>query len=111
MKGYHLFTAQRHIGKNLNQIEAAMIMPPLIAAVTSREAQLMQKAQALEATFLAEMLSFSGLGKESDSFGGGIGEAQFASFLREEQAKLLVARGGIGLAQQIFESLKSRGEP
>jgi Rod binding domain-containing protein len=66
---------------------------------------LMQKSQELEAAFLAEMLSFSGLGKAEGSFAGGIGEEQFASFLREEQAKLMVAKGGIGLAEQIFESL------
>lgn len=71
----------------------------------------MQKAQSLEAAFLAEMLSYSGLGESSGSFDGGIGEQQFSSFLREEQARLLVARGGIGLAEQIFESLKTGGTP
>lgn len=70
---------------------------------------LMAKAKDLEAAFLAEMLSFSGLGEVSEGFGGGAGEEQFASFLRQEQAKLMVARGGIGLAETIFESLKLKG--
>lgn len=73
------------------------------------EADLLSKAKDLEAAFLAEMLSFTGLGEVSEGFGGGAGEEQFASFLRQEQAKLMVAHGGIGLAQTIFESLKARG--
>jgi peptidoglycan hydrolase FlgJ len=75
-----------------------------------REAIMKEKASALEAVFLAEMLSFSGLGEVSDGFGGGAGEEQFASFLRQEQAKLMVGKGGIGLAELIFESLKTREE-
>lgn len=74
------------------------------------DAVLMQKAKALEATFLTELLGYSGLGKTESSFDGGIGENQFASFLREEQAKLMVERGGIGLAKLIFESLKTQEE-
>ncbi len=74
-----------------------------------RTEMLRQKSQELEAAFLAEMLSFAGLGgspgKSEDSFSGGIGEQQFASFLRQEQAKLMVQHGGIGLAEQIFRSL------
>jgi flagellar protein FlgJ len=52
------------------------------------------------------MLNYAGLGKSSDSFGGGIGEEQYASFLRDAQAKEMVKQGGIGLAEMIFESLK-----
>lgn len=74
-----------------------------------RDELLMQKSKALEAAFLSEMLAFTGLGDVSEGFGGGAGEEQFASFLRQEQARLMVDRGGIGLAQQIFESLKLRG--
>ncbi len=73
-----------------------------------RDALLMERARALETAFLAEMLSFSGLGTVSDDFGGGAGEQQFASFLRQEQAKLMVDKGGIGLAEMIFDSLKAR---
>lgn len=70
-----------------------------------RMAVLKQKSQELEAAFLAEMLSFAGLGETESSFSGGIGEEQFSSFLRQEQAKLMVQHGGIGLAEQIFQSL------
>lgn len=69
------------------------------------EAALMEKAKELEAAFLSEMLNYAGLKEQEGSFSGGIGEQQFSSFLRQEQAKLMVESGGIGLAQQIFESL------
>nr|WP_309665664.1 rod-binding protein [Tabrizicola sp.] len=66
---------------------------------------MMAKAQELEASFLAEMLGHAGLGEARETFGGGHGEDQFTSFLKEEQAKLMVQRGGIGLAELIFKSM------
>jgi Rod binding domain-containing protein len=66
---------------------------------------LMDKAQEMEAAFLAEMLAHSGLGERQGSFGGGEGEAQFTSFLRQEQARLMVEKGGIGLAELIFRTM------
>ena len=62
----------------------------------------------LEATFLAEMLKAAGFGKSRDSFGGGSGEDQFASFLVQEQASAMVDSGGIGLAESLYKSLKGR---
>ena len=69
---------------------------------------LREAAQALEATFLAEMLKSAGFGKARESFGGGAGEDHFASFMIQEQAKQIVASGGIGLAEQLFTALKDR---
>lgn len=80
-------------------------IPGLPAPVTDRRQTLMAKAEELEATFLAEMLAHSGLGEMEGSFGGGAGEAQFSSFLRQEQARLLVDGGGIGLAEMIFNTM------
>ena len=74
----------------------------------SPDDRLMQKAKELETAFLAEMLSFTGLGAASETMGGGAGEEQFASFLRTEQARLMVDQGGVGLAEMIFESLKTK---
>jgi peptidoglycan hydrolase FlgJ len=54
------------------------------------------------------MLKCTGLNANPDSFGGGAGEEAFASLLTDEYAKLLAERGGIGLAEQIFEVLKQR---
>lgn len=72
------------------------------------DANLRDAAQKLEATFLAEMLKSAGLGAPRDEFGGGHGEDQFASFLREAQAKEMVNAGGIGLAEALFEAMKVR---
>ena len=68
------------------------------------------KATELEAAFLAEMLQFAGLGESSEEFGGGIGEDQFSSFLRQEQAQLMAERGGVGLAESIFNALLHQQE-
>lgn len=72
--------------------------------------RLRQVATELEANFLSEMLKHSGLGQMPEGFGGGIGEEQFASFLRQEQAQSMANRGGIGLAESIFETLVRRAE-
>jgi len=66
---------------------------------------LRRKAAELEAVFLSEMLGHAGLGQSRSDFGGGIGEDQFASFLRDEQARAIVAAGGIGLAERLFRAL------
>lgn len=70
--------------------------------------KLRDAAQKLEATFLAEMLKSAGLGTPRDAFGGGQGEEQFSSFLREAQAEEMAKTGGIGLAEAIFEAMKVR---
>ena len=82
---------------------------PAVTA-TRRDTELRDAAVKLEASFLAEMLKAAGLGEASQSFGGGIGEDQFASFLREAQANAMAEAGGVGLAEAIFQSLKEREE-
>ena len=73
-----------------------------------RDTALFEAAKDLEASFLAEMLKSAGFGKPRDTNGGGIGEDQFGSFLRQEQAKEMVNQGGIGLAQSLYEALKEQ---
>lgn len=70
-----------------------------------RAAEMMQVAQSLEAQFLSEMLKSAGVGQTPEGFGGGSGEDQFASFLRDEQAKQMTQAGGIGLAQSLFDAM------
>jgi peptidoglycan hydrolase FlgJ len=109
--GYHLFTAATHSPKNLKQPNGfkMRVSTDLSAfAQTNKTDALRKQAQALEAAFLAEMLSHTGLDAASEGFGGGIGEDQFGSFLREEQAKLMVSRGGIGLSESLFKALSER---
>ncbi|PIE16229.1 MAG: chemotaxis protein chel [Rhodobacterales bacterium] len=89
----------------------ALAPPPSLAAQNEqRDKALLEVAHDLEATFLAEMLKSAGFGKPREAFGGGIGEDQFGSFLRQEQAGEMVKRGGIGLAESLFEALKERAD-
>ncbi len=83
--------------------------PPLtLTGPDTGDAKLREAAQDLEATFLAEMLKSAGFGEPRESFGGGAGEDQFASFLRQAHAEEMVKAGGIGLAEHLFEALKER---
>ncbi|GAA6165423.1 rod-binding protein [Pelagimonas sp. KU-00592-HH] len=75
---------------------------------TPTDPRLMQAAQELEASFLAEMLKHSGLGKLPESMGGSEGEEHFQSLFLQEQAMVMVRAGGIGLAENIYQSLKER---
>ena len=85
-----------------------MDLPPITLsapATGARPDPLMTKAEEMEAAFLAEMLAHTGLGESEGPFSGGPGEGQFASFLRQEQARLMVESGGIGLAELIFNTM------
>lgn len=68
------------------------------------------KAAELETAFLSEMLGHAGLGAAQEGFGGGIGEEQFSSFLRQEQAAAIVKAGGIGLTESLFRALSERSD-
>lgn len=79
-----------------------------LSAPTTKDEQLRELATKLEATFLAEMLKNAGFGAAREGFGGGIGEEQFSSFVVQNHARKLAETGGIGLAENIFHSLKGR---
>jgi flagellar protein FlgJ len=81
------------------------------ATLPDHERQARAAAEAFEATFLAEMLKYSGINSMPSGFGGGAGEETFSSFLTEEYARLLAERGGIGIAEQVFGLLQQRMEP
>lgn len=94
-------------------IHDQLSLPAPVAPTAARsedEAALRAKAAEFETAFLAEMLGHAGLGEMSGSFGGGIGEEQFSSFLRQEQAEAMVRAGGIGLAESIFRALAGRAD-
>lgn len=80
---------------------------PLTAepATDPASARLRDAATRLESLFLAEMLKSAGLGQARSSFGGGIGEEHFASFLADAQAQELARAGGIGLAETLFRAM------
>lgn len=84
--------------------------PPLAPASprASKDPNLKEAADALEAGFLAEMLKFTSLGEGRSAFGGGPGESQFSSFLVRAQAEQIVQAGGIGLSDALYQALKER---
>lgn len=85
-----------------------MLTPITAAQISHSEQLLRRKAMELEGQFLAEMLRHAGASKPSESFGGGIGEEQMSSFLREAQGMAMARRGGIGLAESLFRAMKGR---
>lgn len=116
--GYLIFTAGAQGAPDFQRIgETEMILPPALPAgsvgptqtVPRSEDPLWKAAQALEQNFLSEMLKSAGLGAMEGAFGGGIGEEQFASYLREAQADAMVEAGGIGLAERLFHAMKDQG--
>jgi hypothetical protein len=102
------YRAPSDCGKLHQRSDHMEITGPARGAEPGPRERLIEKSKELEAAFLSEMLAHAGLGAAAESFGGGIGEAQFASFLRDEQARALAERGGIGLAEHIFRSLARR---
>lgn len=75
------------------------------ATPAQTEQKLRAQAVRLEAAFLSEMLKCAQVGRPLESFGGGIGEEQFASFLRDAYSEKMAEKGGIGLAESIFHAL------
>ena len=89
-------------------IHDAAVRPRPTPTPDAQAAALRRAAEAMETSFLAEMLKAAGVGAPRTSFGGGIGEEQFASFLTEAHAEAIVERGGIGLSEALFNALKER---
>ncbi len=103
---YRLFTSTMESPENANHWRIQMQPHPIGAVFPpDLQAKLRQKAEELEAAFLSEMLAHAGLAPQEGSFSGGTGEEQFSSFLRDEQARLIVEKGGIGLAETLFRAL------
>jgi Rod binding domain-containing protein len=80
--------------------------PPNLSPVRTDD-ELRAAATEFEIQFLADMLKHAGFGKPRTEMGGGPGEEAFASLLVREQARLMTEAGGIGLAERLFEALKS----
>ncbi|QFU10302.1 flagellar rod assembly protein/muramidase FlgJ [Rhodobacteraceae bacterium THAF1] len=70
-----------------------------------RQTAIRAAAENLEAAFLSEMMKSAGLGAMEGAFAGGAGEDQFASLMRQEQARMMVEGGGIGLAEHLVRSM------
>lgn len=90
----------------IDSITSAAASWPDAAAL--RKLAMKSAAKEFEAVFLAEMLSHTSLAETSDSFGGGHGETAFKSLLNRQWADQLTERGGIGLANTIYQALLTR---
>ncbi|MEM0922357.1 MAG: rod-binding protein [Pseudomonadota bacterium] len=95
-------------GDNMNLPSVALPAAPPDQPGQSREAALREVAVEFETVFLAEMLKHTGLGEARESFGGGAGEEAFSGLLATEQARIMAERGGIGLAERIYQALLNR---
>lgn len=79
--------------------------PQVLTAQSGKASEARQAAEKLEAAFLAEMLKAAGFGEQQNTFSGGTGEDQFASFHRQAIAEKFAASGGIGLAEHFYRSM------
>ncbi|MFT5629130.1 MAG: flagellar protein FlgJ [Gammaproteobacteria bacterium] len=108
---YHVRALSKKIATRIRTMTIVPTLPPphlnVVQKVNSDDSKMREAAENLEATFLSEMLKSAGFGASRSTFGGGIGEDQFSSFLREAQAKEMVSAGGIGLAEALFEAMKA----
>lgn len=85
-----------------------MDLQPLRAATPGQprhDPDILRAARDLETAFLAEMLGSAGMASLPQGFDGGPGEAHFASFMTEAQARAMVAAGGLGLAEILAGAL------
>lgn len=74
---------------------------------SERDALLKQRAKEFEAAFVAQMLKHGGL-SEAISAESGFGGEAFASLMLEEVATSLADQGGFGLAENIYQQLRSK---
>ena len=90
-------------------IETSLVPAPKVPdRARADDSAMREAARKLEASFLAEMLKAAGVGEQIEGWSGGVGEEQFASFLRQAQADEMAKTGGVGLAEGLFEALKER---
>lgn len=78
-----------------------MILSPVSASGPEIGRKAQDISDGLEKAFLQEMLKHAGPKPMEGSFGGGIGEEQFSSMMRETHAEALAKRLDLGLATKI----------
>lgn len=77
--------------------------PP--TATPQATARIVRAAQDFEAMVLAQLLQDAGVNAPPAGVGGGVGEAQFSTFVTQAQAQAIAARGGVGLAETVLRAL------
>lgn len=84
-----------------------MISPVSPPAASGDPAQLRKAARDFEAMAIGELLKpmFDTIDLSKGLFGGGAGEAAWKPMLVEQMARNIAARGGLGLAEHVYQSL------
>ena len=72
---------------------------------SAQNERLRAAAHQIEVQFLSTFLKLSEAGSAPDLMGGGIGEEQFKSFLKDAQATEISKAGGLGLAESLYAAL------
>ena len=87
------------------QLSAAPALP--IAATKPAQQRALKTAREFEGQFLKSMLeqAFATVGGDGPLGGGGPGAEAWRSLLLDEHAKAISARGGIGIAPQIYQQI------
>ena len=88
----------------IDPIQAPTSVTPERAA---RDLEIREQAKEFEAIFVAQMLKHSGFEKAL-SADSGFGGENYASLLLERYAAEIVDNGGFGLADKIYQQLKSK---
>ena len=93
----------------LNSIPVSLVDPKSEIEQANRvgpdDAALRQAAQDFEATYIAQMLTFSGLDKALTA-GGGDDMSAFTSFYIQSFAENIAENGGFGLADSFYDQMK-----
>ncbi|MGB0661279.1 MAG: rod-binding protein [Mangrovicoccus sp.] len=89
------------------KVDASALVYERVNSPLTKKSEMEKVAVEFEALFLSEMLKSAKFGESRDAFGGGIGEDQYSSFLRNEQAKQIAKQGGIGVADMIMERFRA----
>lgn len=92
----------------MTELRTVQATPQMPSDVEIERKIMRSTAESLESHFLAEMLKSAGLHEQVTSFGGGPGEEQFASLLRQAHADQIVAAGGLGLAESFYQAMLQR---
>lgn len=82
-----------------------------VSGGSAQNERLRAAAEKIEVQFLSTFLKLSEAGASPGLMGGGIGEEQFKSFLRDAQATEIAKSGGLGLAESLYEALTQSVTP
>ena len=86
------------------------IQPPNTPDIKPESDEIRNAAEAFEASFIAQMLAFSGLDKALTT-GGGEDMSAFSSFYIESLAADITENGGFGLADMFYDRLVALSDP